>query len=270
MNNSVKDKKGLYRLPLFQKRICNADNAWWMNDMVLYVLVLGLSAIDAVTLYTVFDSVLFESRTIVLVLTLGSAVVLNFLPLLLARYLHDYRYGRNGVRPWAMWLILAVFLILFAASFHLRWSARALSFAGAESTLSSSVGFGEPGGISGTDADSESAVAITLLLGILPFITSAVAFLLGYLVDDPVKRAITSLKLQRAEMLQHRAVMLAAADELDRDWFSELEQLDNERFGAAATLLHQGTALQKARARFLLAQQLGDPESINYLTDTEE
>lgn len=269
MMNRVPDKLKLYRLRPFQQGICNADNAWWMNDAVLYLLVLGLSAIDAVTLYTVFDAVLFEGRAIVLILTLGSAVALNFLPLLLARYVHEYRYRRSGVRPWMMGLILAVFVILFAATFYLRWSARALSFAGAEGTVSNAGGFTEMGGISGTDANDESAVAITLLLGTLPFITSAIAFLLGYLIDDPVKRAIAGLKLLRAEVLQHQAVLLAAVDELERDWFAELEQLDNDRFGAAASLLHQSTALQKARARFLLAEKLGDPESINYLTDTE-
>jgi hypothetical protein len=77
---------------------------------------------------------------------------------------------------------------LFAATFGLRWTTRNLTFAGAEGTMSDTTG--QSGAISSTDEDSEEAIAMTVLLGIMPCVTSIINLALGYLTDDPVKRKL--------------------------------------------------------------------------------
>ncbi len=49
---------------------------------------------------------------------------------------------------------------------------------------------GQSGAISSTDEDSEEAIAMTVLLGIMPCVTSIINLALGYLTDDPVKRKL--------------------------------------------------------------------------------
>ena len=95
----MKNKKyELYNLPQFAQRRSRADQAFWSKDVVIALLVLGLSLLDAVTLYTVFDRVMYQSQIVSVILTLGCAISLNFIPLVAARFIHYYRYRINGVR----------------------------------------------------------------------------------------------------------------------------------------------------------------------------
>ena len=131
----MKKKNELYTLPKFAQRRGKADQAFWTKDIVIVLLVLGLSLLDAVTLYTVFDRVMYQAQAISIILTLGCAISLNFIPLVVARFIHYYRYRINGVRLWMLIAMGCVFLVLFSATFYLRWQTRELSFSGAETTM---------------------------------------------------------------------------------------------------------------------------------------
>ena len=53
---------------------------------------------DGVTLYEVFLKMTESAEKAALcLLTVGIAVVLNFIPLVVGRYIHYHRYGMNGV-----------------------------------------------------------------------------------------------------------------------------------------------------------------------------
>lgn len=189
----MKKKHELYTMPAFAQRRSKVNQAFWTKGAVIVLLVLGLSLLDAVTLYTVFDVVMFQSTVVSIALTLGVAVTLNFIPLVAARFIHYFRYRINGVRLWMLIGMGCVFIVLFAATFNLRWQVRQLSFSGAESTMVDTTG--QVDGIESTDSDSNEAVAITLLLGILPACTSAINLALGYFNDDPVRRKLEKLKV---------------------------------------------------------------------------
>lgn len=261
----MKQNHELYTLPRFALRRGKADQAFWTKDAVIVLLVLGLSLLDAVTLYTVFDRVMYQSQAISVILTLGCAISLNFIPLVAARFIHYYRYRINGVRLWMLIAIGCVFLVLFSATFYLRWQTRELSFSGAETTMVDTTGQAE--GIDSTDSDSNEAVAITLLLGILPGVTSAINLALGYFNDDPVKRKLEKLKVEQAKLKEQQDVMQAARSELDQEWLERLTELDRERCQAACACVQASTEQIKALARLELAKKLGDPDSISALTE---
>lgn len=261
----MKRGKKLHRLPAFTAKTTKADQAWWMQDQILILLVVGLSMLDAVTLYTVFDRVMYQSQLISVILTLGVATALNFIPLVAARFTHLYRYRLNGIRLWMLLVLLTAFLALFTASFYLRWETRALSFSGMESTMVDSTG--QAAGITSTDSDSQEAVAITVLLGILPGITSVINFFLGYLNDDPVRRRIDRLQIQVSQMEEHLYFLMAAREELDEDWNKRLNELDEARFQSASNVVTLTGEQIKAVARLELAKKLADPDSISALTE---
>ncbi len=261
----MKKKYKLYTLPDFAQRRNKADQAFWTKDAVIVLLVLGLSLLDAVTLYTVFDQVMYQSQVISIILTLGCAVSLNFIPLVAARFIHYYRYRIHGVRLWMMIAIGCVFLILFSATFYLRWQTRELSFSGAETTMVDTTG--QVSGIESTDSNSNEAVAITLLLGILPGITSAINMALGYFNDDPVKRKLEKLKVELAKLKEQQDVMQAAKSELEQEWLERLKKLDRERCQAACACVQESTRQIRALARLELAKKLRDPDSISALTE---
>lgn len=255
----------LYDLSARVDRLNKADQAFWTKDAVLIFLVLGLSALDAVTLYTVFDRVMYQSQMVSIILTLGCAISLNFIPLVAARFLHYYRYRMNGVRLWMLLAMLAVFLLLFCATFYLRWETRSISFAGVESSMVDTTG--QAGGVEATDSGSREAIAITVLLGILPGITSAINLALGYFNDDPVRRKLEKTRYEVCRLQQHLSVMYAARSELDQDWQGRLQQLEEDRLQVAGGVAVHTCSQIKAIARLELAKKLQDPDSISALTE---
>ena len=261
----MKKNNDLYVLPKYVSAFSRADQAFWMKDGAIAFLVIALSLLDAVTLYTVFDTVMYQSQIISIILTVGCAISLNFIPLIAARFIHYYRYHMNGVKLWMLIALGAVFLILFSATFYLRWETRDLSFSGAETTMVDSTR--QAAGIQATDSDSQEGVAITILLGIMPFITSAINLALGYLNDDPVKEKLNALRLERSKLLDSMNVMTAAKVELEQDWEEILSKLDASRLGAVCESVQQSTELIKATARLDLAEKLRDPNSISRLTE---
>ena len=242
-----------------------ADQTWWTKDAVLASLVIGLSALDAVTLYTVIDTVMYNSQMVSIILTCGAALCLNFLPLIIGRYIHFIRYHINGAKIWMAVAMCVAFLILFTASFYLRWETRDLSFSGMESTMVDTTG--QADGIEATDSNSKEAVALTILLGILPGITSAINLALGYFSDDPVKRKLSVMKRELEKLYMQRDVMLAARSELNQDWCARLNELDMERLAAAETTVNEVAEQVQALARHELAKKLGDPDSVALLTE---
>lgn len=257
----------LYTLPLETKKIQAAGNAWWMCDAVIVILVILLSTLDAVTLYTVFDTVLTEAQSICVIVTAGCAVSLNFIPLVTSRLIHDYRYCMNGVRLWMIIGMAFIFLLLFAATFYLRWSTRQLAFAGLGESMVETTG--QTVGFEDINANTEEAVSITLLLGVMPLITSAINLALGFLNDDPLRRKISALRIHIASMKQGLAIMDAAEKELDQDWLHILCNDDEKRYNSAVEAVFQGGQLISTKARLLLAEKLRTPEAITQLTEPE-
>lgn len=258
-------KVRLYTLPSFVKKEQKADQAFWSKDVIIAALVVCLSLLDACTLYSIFDRLLYQSAMLSWVLTIGTAVALNFIPLVLARLFHNYRYHMNGVKLWMVISLVIVFFLLFTATFNLRWQTRDLQFSGAESIMIDTTG--NNGGATATDSDSPEGIALTILLGIMPGITSAINLALGFINDDPVKRKYERLQVLLTDIKAHRAVLAAAREELDKDWDSILTAHDNLGLSAAQAQVHEGTNKAKALARFELAKLLGDPDSISSLTE---
>ncbi|HWP80255.1 MAG TPA: hypothetical protein VN446_06390 [Candidatus Acidoferrum sp.] len=254
-------KVKLYARPKDVAALSTADQNWWLTDGAIALLVILLSSLDAVTLFSVFDAVCYNSQAIGIVLTIGCAITLNFLPLVEGRLYQCYRYKLNGVKRWMLIALALVFVILFAATFGLRWTTRALTFTGAESTMSDATG--QSAAVSSTDEDSDEAVAMTVLLGIMPCVTSIINLALGYLTDDPVKRKLRKLTVVKAKLEQRLALLKGAEHELDRDWEAILRSNDDADLMAVLTLNDAVTEHKKGLARYLLAQKLKEPDDIS-------
>lgn len=175
------------------------------------------------------------------------------------------RFLMSGVRLWMIFAMCGVFLLLFCATFYLRWETREISFTGVESSMVDSTG--NSTSLTSTDSDSSEAVAITILLGILPGITSAINLALGYLNDDPVKRKLERLKCELSRLREHQNILNAARQELDQNWMERLNALDEQRYLSACEEERTTTQAIKALARFMLAEKLRDADSISALTE---
>lgn len=185
--------------------------------------------------------------------------------------MHEYRYGFKGVKKWLLFSMAITFLLLFAATFWLRWTTRELMFeagggiTSAGSTISASAE---------TDSSSFKAISLTILLGIMPGITSMINLALGYLSGDPVYLKISYLKQEQVRLQSEINIHMAAKNELERDWLQLLQDADKEHLNAVLMEVHSFRDRLCHTARYLLAEKIANPEAITELlgstgTDTE-
>lgn len=243
----------LYKAPSFTKRRFNIAGNWWSKEPVLIVLIISFTLLDASTLYEIFQEVCCQSPFVSLILTFGAALALNFLPLLLVRLYKEHS------PVWMIIVILVIFCLLFSALFYLRWQTAADVFAagsGGMSTMSTEV----------SASQNDSQPAVSLLLGILPLITSVINATLSYF-QDPTKNELKQLEVQRSKAKQHLDVVKAAICELDADWETRLKDYDKEQYSQAVNSIKATTAMIKTYARVELAKKLKTPEAISTLLE---
>ena len=114
----------------------------------------------------------------------------------------------------------------------------------------------------------EAETAFTLVMGIIPLVTSAVNLALGYVISDPIKRRLDTLRYQSALLKEQVNRLYAAECELNRNWENALPETETERLKAAKGTIQADSDRIKKWARLALAKKLGDAESISELTDT--
>lgn len=266
----MKKKKSILDISAvpFEKKLQKAELNWWQHPWVIICITLLLSAMDAATLFSLFDAVMTENAFVGRLLTAGFALTLNFIPLIAGYLLREKYYERSRVSPLALPALAGIFLLLWGCTVWLRFSCKELSFSGGPVLVNQAaaiVGNSEAmSSASTTDAAIQNS--LTLLLSISPFVTSVINLFLGFLSYDPVKSRINLLKIRRQDLVEQRQELMAWQAELDIDRIEEL-RTENERLyknasdGVAAT-----AEKMKAWARFRLAEALGDPESISYLS----
>ena len=203
------------------------------------VFMLILTAIDGITLFSLFRELLDGEDRLIWTLTFGFSITLNYIPLLISRLYHFYRYGIQRVRKWMIITMIVIFIVLFFSTFILRLETR----------------------------EEDGSIALTILLGIMPLATSTVNLALSYLTNDPVKKKLQKLQIQTADMTAQLHIMYAAAYELSQDWEHCYAALEQNRLAAAQAEVRQGSEYIRSLARLSLAKKLGDPDSISQLTD---
>lgn len=244
----------LYKTPFFAKVRLSIEGIWWAKEGVLIFLMLSFTLLDSCTMYEIFQEVCTQSPLTSLILTFGAALALNFLPLLLVRLYKEH------APVWMLAVILGVFCLLFSTLFYLRWQTAAEVFAagsGGMSTMNTEV----------SASQNDGQTAVSLLLGILPLVTSVINAMLAYF-HNTEKSLMKQLEVKKATAKQHLDVVKAAICELESvDWSSHLKAYDEEQYEQAVESIKATTELIKTYARAQLAKKLKDPESISLLLE---
>lgn len=251
-----------------EKKYQAVDKTWWEYPAVLIVLVIGLSLVDAATLWSVFDKIMLESQIIGMFLTFGVALSLNFIPLIAGKLIKLYFYRESKIKPWHIVVLGAVFFLLYAATFWLRWVTRFVSLDnGLDSGLVSTIG----GATSDAAAAQDSAIqaGTTILLGIVPFVTSVINLYLGFISGDYKLKKINHLRIRMIELRENLAELDAAEIELRHPGKrEELERLESDKFNAYKDELAAERDQLKVMARVLLYKRLNTPGQITTVIDT--
>ena len=258
-----------YHLPIRAAYILQkADRSWWASPPVIVLLTLFLSVLDALVLFDIMDAAMVQSAWLGSLVAFGIALVLNIIPLALAKLLHQaiYRLKRHAGKLAAV--LLAAFVLLFSATVYLRFafSERYEPENTTDLLVNTMADAGEEPADPETQARNQAqATAVVVLLSVEPLVTSITNFLLAFLTDDELRSRIYGLKLRRLELLESISDLQAAQANLEGNRQSLL-QLDEARYQAARKVLEDRCNVLRARARILLAERLADPHSISRLS----
>lgn len=256
-----------YSLPIEnEKKLQKTEFAWWSAPTIIIFLTVSMSALDALVLYDIMDQVMTQSEIMGKIVSFGIALILNMMPLLIAKFTHQAMYRlKRGAAVWAV-AVTAAFFVLFASTVWLRFAYQEQYGESASNHLTNELQVEE---IVDTSTESNpKGLAVVLLLSIEPLVTSLVNFGLIYIGNDELRERINHLRIRRLELSECESDLKAylATTEPAELRRGQLLALDMERKKAAEDEIHARCDILKARARTYLAEYLKDPEGASYVT----
>lgn len=258
-----------YRLPIEnEKKLQKTEFAWWASPVFIIFLTISMSVLDGMVLYDILDRAATQSEKMGYIVSFGIALVLNLIPLLVAKFIHQAIYKlKRGAAVLAI-LATVAFFILFASTVWLRFAYQDIYGDAAGSSLINEKQVEES---MGEDVQADpKGLATVLLFSIEPLVTSLVNFGLVYISDDELRARLNHLRTRRLELKEeesHLRAYMAATEPADVRR-NQLLLLDGERKSAAQDEIHARCCVLKAMARGYLAEYLQDPEGVSYVTSS--
>lgn len=255
-----------YARPLeAEGRFQRADRAWWSASGILITITVAFAALDAVVLYSILDIAMTQAAWMGFVVAIGIALMLNFLPLVVARY---FQYAIYRLQRFALTKAICgviAFFILFGATVFLRFTYEDLYDSDAQYTaLVNEVDTAESEESASKD-NGQKSLATVILLSIEPLSTSILGFMLAFLNDNPLQAKIRYLRKRRLELVEAQSDLKASLTSMDGNR-EQLLKLDEELYLAAQTYVQTHCDQLRAQARFLLSEHLKEPSAISRLS----
>lgn len=256
-----------YDLPISnEKKLQKTECVWWSSPAFIIFLTVSMSVLDALVLYDILDQAMTQSEYMGKIVSFGIALVLNMIPLLIAKFTHEaiYKIKKHA----AVWAVIGTmsFIGLFMSTVSLRFAYKDSYGESSSYHITNELEVLEN---SDTEITNDAkGTAVVALLSIEPLVTSLVNFLLAYISDDPLRKKINCLRLRKYELKEMETDLkayLATAESSDVRK-ETLLRLDDERKKIAVDEIHERCNILKAQARVYLAEYLADPASISYVT----
>lgn len=277
MNNKVNGVHAFeseeYVLPIkFEMERQAAERSWWAHPFVIVFLTIALSVTDALVLYSVLDAAMMQSEYMGKIMAFTIALVLNFIPLMLAKFIYQAIYKiKKFALLWAI-ICIAAFVTLFSATISLRLAYRD-SYGESNTVPQLTNQVEEIEGEEQYTADmneeqklkEEKSLAVVWLLNLSPLVTSLVNFALALLSDDEIKNELNKLYRRRLELYEIKSDLQAAIANMNQDKQAMLD-IDCRRYEAAKQEVYAQGELLKALARHILAMHLAEPSSVSILS----
>lgn len=256
-----------YFLPVEgERKLQKTEFSWWSSPAFIIFLTISMSVLDALVLYDILDQAMTQSEYMGKIVSFGIALVLNMIPLLIAKFAHQaiYRIKRGAL---ALAIAASVsFVLLFAGTVVLRFAYQDQYGASAENHIVNQVQTADTANTAETK--DYKGLAVVILLSIEPLVTSLVNGCLAYISDDELRERINLLRRRKIELVECESDLKAylSTAETAEARRNQLLTLDEERKQAAAEEIRARCAVLKSRARVYLAEYLHDPVGASYVT----
>lgn len=248
-----------------------AGMPWWTNGKANIILVPIFSAMDGIVLLSIFDECFTQSLIMSIVMAFGIAVVLNILPLIIARFVHAAfdKTERNAVLM--MCIFIAGFVLIYAGTVYLRFAYSDMygqdnQMLALENTVSDeSIDLSSDG----SEASNNRGDAVVLLLSISPLITSLLGFGIAYVCDDEIAKKVNKLELQKREIDEKIAFTEAAIVQIESILNSgpdKFLELDKTAMDVAIEETVARCDILKSLARLYLSEYLANPSATSKIS----
>ena len=250
-----------------ENKLQKTEFTWWSSPIFIIFLTVSMSVLDAMVLYDIMDLATTQSENLGKIICFGIALILNMLPLLIAKFVHQAMYKiKRGAAVWALLSTIA-FFTLFAATVFLRFS-----YQDQYGNRSASPFKNEAEVETTEEADTDTdAGSDTKGLSVEPLVTSIVNFGLAYISDDEVRALLNHLRKRRLELAECESDLNAylATREPAEERCKKLALMDDNSKKAAQDRVLARCEILKSRAHLYLAEYLGDSKGASYVTAYE-
>lgn len=238
----------------------------WATPKANLILVPIFSLMDGMVLFSIFDTCLTQSAFMGIVMAFGVAVVLNVLPLIIAKFAHQviYRIKRQALTM--LLICLTGFLLIFIGTVILRFAYSDMYEKESQSVqLENTVSNDTDSEEVADESDKSKSLAVVILLSLSPLVTSVIGFSIAYISDDEVRKRYEYYERRDIELDEAISDLEAAIETMNSDTDRDL-RLDEDSMNAAIEEIIARTDTLKALARHYLAEYLADPGATSKLS----
>lgn len=256
------------------KKFFESGKSWWENNRFNTVPVIIFSVMDGLVLKSVFEKCLLQGSFMQLIMTFGIALVLNVLPLIIAKFVHAALYKTKKWAVMCLTIFITGFVLMYGATVYLRFAYKDIyeesdNKGGIVNTVTDASENSAGSGDAGDDDKEKKSTAVCVLLSISPLITSLIAFGIAFFADDEIKKKYEQLRITKVG-IEEKIIETASAIkqmELLVNGFVDraLKQDEEAMFAAIGEILAMEKVL-KTNARFILAKHLNNPSATSKIS----
>ena len=242
------------------------EDPWWATSKANFVLVPIFSIMDGMVLFSIFDACLTQSAAMGIVMAFGIAVVLNVLPLIIAKFAHQAIYKTKRQALTMLLISITGFFLIFGGTVVLRFAYSDMYETESQSIQLENTVSNETTLESETDENSKNkSIAVVILLSLSPLVTSIIGFGIAFISDDEVRRRFEYHERRDIELDEAISDLEAAIETMHSDVERDIK-LDEDSMNAAIEEIIARADTLKALARHYLAEYLADPRATSKLS----
>lgn len=251
-----------------EETIQKSELSCWERTILLFVVAIVMAIIDGIFLFDMIDFVMVQNAVLGYIGTIGITLILNFIPLGIAKQINNARYKLERDAWWFAIIGITLFALLYAAVVLLRFNCLELYMDSSSSSLVNTISDAESNEVITEEAKSR-ALMTALLLAIEPLATSGFSFILAILTDNPLKNKIRALEKRMRELnIARNRVSTAIASMWEDKEF--LLANDAALMNVTKEQIMDDASRLMAEGRMMLAEKLGNPSAISRLAVSEE
>ena len=250
-----------------REAVQGSHRAWYMSSVAAIIVAIIFSVLDASTLFTQFDTAMNSGLAILWLVTSGICIAENFVPMLAAAYFHQCYTLRLRGRKYKILFGVAVgvSVLLLGALMYMRWATRNASIDTSVSGLGGAAASYAP-----EQTNSGVRDSLATVLSIVPWITSAITFMIAYFTDNPLEKRRHALQLKMLETKERLTDLNATLKEVEEHDLGTLEDLVKAEYLAALAALEETASGWEALARRKMMEKIGTPQAISQLSGKAE